>query len=183
MTTRPNIYILIGTVLLILTWLFVGLYRDDEFYQPNLFIKYRPTFKINFYSQTGMSDLTLNDLTADKQIEEIAFQEFVIKQHIQNNSNAPLWYLPIILIQLTLTFFSFGILQSKRDYYYKKWQLPTHFAISSLINSVGLSFILTFDNLLSTIIGGLLILTINYWTFILLTKHHKKVARNEKSYT
>lgn len=170
MTRRPNIYILLGTVFIILTWFFVGLYRDDEFYEPNLFTKYQPTFKVNFYSPTGQSDLTVSDLSADKQVEEIAFQEFVIKRHIQNNSNAQLWYLPLILIQLTLTFFSFGVLKSKRDLVYKKWHLPTHFAICLIITSIGLGFILFFDKLLSTVIGGLLILTINYWTLILLTK-------------
>jgi hypothetical protein len=92
MMKRPNIYIFIGIVFLILTWLFVGLYRDDEFYEPNLFTKYRPTLKVNFYSPTGMSDLTVDDLIDEKKVEEIAFQEFVIKQHIQYNSNARLWY-------------------------------------------------------------------------------------------
>lgn len=163
-----------GQFFLILTWLFVGLYRDDEFYEPNLFTKYRPTFKVNFNSQTGMSDLTADDLTGDRQAEEIAFQEFVIKRHIQNNSDARLWYLPFILIQLTLTFLSFGIFKIKQDLVYKKWQLPTHFTVCFIVTSIGLAFILSFDNLLSTVIGGLLILTINYWTLLLLTKHRKK---------
>lgn len=182
MTTRPNIYILLGTVFLILTWLFVGLYRDDEFYEPNLFTKYRPTIKVIFHSPTGQSDLTFDDLSEDKRVEEIAFQEFVIKQHIQNNSNALLWYLPLILIQLTLTFFSFGVLKSKRDFGYKKWHLPTHFAICLIVTSIGLSFILCFDNLLSTVISGLLILTFNYWAIFLLAGHRNKKNENEKSY-
>ena len=178
MTRRPNIYLLFGTVFLILTWIFVGLYRDDEFYEPNLFTKYRPTFKVNFYSPIGQSDLTVNDLSADKQVEEIAFQEFVIKRHIQNNSNAQLWYLPLILIQLLLTFFSLGVLKSKLDLVYKKWHFPTHFAVCLVLTSLGLGFILSFDNLFVTVFGGLLILTINYWTVVLLTRQKKK-----KSYT
>lgn len=178
MTRRPNIYLLFGTVFLILTWIFVGLYRDDEFYEPNLFTKYRPTFKVNFYSPIGQSDLTVNDLSADKQVEEIAFQEFVIKRHIQNNSNAQLWYLPLILIQLLLTFFSLGVLKSKLDLVYKKWHFSTHFAVCLVLTSLGLGFILSFDNLFVTVFGGLLILTINYWTVVLLTRQKKK-----KSYT
>ena len=178
MTTRPNIYILIGTVFLILTWLFVGLYRDDEFFEPNLFTKYRPTFKVNFHSAIGMQDLKVDDLPPDRKVEEIAFQEFVIKRHIQNNSNVPLWYLPLILIQLTLTFLIFGIMKMKRDLVYKKWQLPTHFAVCLVLTSLGLGLILSFDNLLELIFGGLLILTINYWAVVLLTRQ-----KNEKSYT
>jgi hypothetical protein len=100
MTTRPNIHIVIGIVFLILTWLFVGLYRDDEFHESSLFTKYRPTFKVNFYSPIGMQDLKIEDLNRQK-IEEIAFQEFVIERHIQSNSTARLWYVPLILIQLT----------------------------------------------------------------------------------
>lgn len=178
MTTRPNIYILLGTVFIILTLLFVGLFRDDEFYEPTLFTKYRPTFKVNFYSPIGMQDLKLDDLPTDRKAEEIAFQEFVMKRHIQNNSDARLWYLPFILIQMILTFLTFGILKMKRELIYKKWQLPTHFAVCLLLTSLGLGIILSIDNLLAAVFGGLLILTINYWTVVLLTRQ-----KNEKSYT
>jgi hypothetical protein len=181
MMIRLNIYILLGTVFIILTWLFVGLYRDDEFYEPHLFTKYRPTIKVNFYSPIGMSDQTVKDLPEDKQVEEISFQDFVIKRHIQNNSNAQLWYLPIILIQLTLTFFSIGILKSKLELVYKKCYLPTHFAICLIITSIGLGFILSFDNLFSTVISGLLILIINYWALILLSKQGYAKNENEKN--
>lgn len=125
-----------------------------------------------------MQDLKLDDLPTDKKAEEIAFQEFVMKRHIQNNSDARLWYLPFIFIQLTLTFLSFGILKMKRDLVYKKWQLPTHFAVCLVLTSLGLGFILSFDNLFAALFGGLLILAINYWTVVLLTRQ-----KNEKSYT
>ena len=176
MTIRPNIYILLGTVFVILSWLFVGLFRDDEFYEPNVFTKYRPTFKVNFYSPIGMQGFELKDLSPDKQIEEKAFQEFVMKQHIQNNSDARLWYLPYILIQLTLTFFCFGILKIRRHFVYKKWQLPAHFGICFILTSFGLAFILVFDNLSWTIILSPLLLAINYFTLILLTKRNKNLA-------
>ena len=178
MTTRLNTYILIGTIFLILTWLFVGLYRDDEFYEPNLFTKYRPTFKVYFHSPIGMQDLKVDDLPTDRKEEEIAFQEFVIKRHVQNNSNAQLWYLPFILIQLTLTFASLGVLKIKHDLVLKKWYLPTHFIICFILTSIGLEFILFFDNWISTILGGLIILTINYGVLKFMTKEERK-----KSYT
>ena len=183
MTTRPNIYILVATVFIILTWLFVGLFRDNEFYEPKLFTKYRPTFKVNFYSPIGMQDLKIDDLPTERKTEEIAFQEFVIKRHIQNNSDAKLWYLPFILIQLTLTFLSFGILKIKRNLVYYKWQLPTHFVVCTMLTSIGLGLILSFDNLLLTIFGGLLILTINFGAIVLLTRQKSKKTENEGSYT
>ena len=129
---------------------------------------------MNFYSPIGMQDFELKDLSPDKQIEEKAFQEFVMKQHIQNNSDPRLGYLPYILIQLTLTFFCFGILKIKCHLVYKKWQLPTHFAICFILTSLGLAFILTFDNLSWTIILATLLLAINYYTLILLTKGNIK---------
>ena len=177
MTTRPNIYIVLGTVFVILTWLFVGLFEDAEFYESNLFTKYRPTFKVNFYSPNGEQDIEIADMPADRKVEELAFQEFVTKRHIQNNIDVRLWYLPFILIQLTLTFFSFGIRKLNRESAYKKWQLPTHFAICILLTSIGLGFILTFDNLLFKLSGGLMIVAINYLTLILLTR--RGMVRNK----
>lgn len=171
--TRLNIYLILGIVFIILTWLFVGFFRDDEFNQPNLFTKYRPTFKVNFYSPVGMQDLELNYLSSDRKIEEIAFQEFVIKQHIQNSSDARLWYLPFILIQLTFTFFSFGYYKIKRKLVYKNWQLPAHFIICLVLTSFGLEFILYFDKLILTIILLTLLVFINYFTLYLLTRKNR----------
>jgi hypothetical protein len=153
-----------------LTWLLVGFFRDDEFYELHMFAKYRPTCKVNFYSPIGQQDLELKDLSPEKEIEEIAFQEFVMKQHMQNNDDQRFWYVPYILIQLTLTFFCFGILKSRRHLSYKKWQLPAHFAICFIPTSFGLAFIVAFDNLSWTIILATLLLVINYFTLIFLTK-------------
>ncbi|MXV49336.1 hypothetical protein GS399_00010 [Pedobacter sp. HMF7647] len=178
MTARPNVYILLGTVFILLTWLFVGIYRDDEFYEQNLFTKYRPTFKVNFHSAIGMQDLKLDDLSENRKAEEIAFQEFLIKQQVQSSSNAKLWYLPFILIQLTLTFISLGILKFRRDLVYKEWHFPAHFTACLLLTSIGLGLMLSFDNSLTTIFVGLLVLTLNYGALILITKERRK-----KSYT
>jgi len=178
MTSRLNIYLVFGTVFLLLTWLFVGLFRDDEFYELDLFTKHRPTFKMNFYSPIGMQDLKVEDLTPDRQLEEIAFQEFVIKQHLQNKSDARLWYLPLILIQLVLTFYSFGIYKSTRKPHFKMWYFPAHLAINLIMTSICLALILAFDNMLSTIILTFIITTINYGTLILMTKQKSKLLTN-----
>lgn len=172
---RANIYIWLGTIFLILTWLFVGLFRDDEFYELSLFTKYRPTFKVMFYSPIGMQDLAIEDLPPDKQLEETAFQEFVIQQHEQNNDQAGFWYLPFLLIQLTLTFMTFGILKSNRNSAFKIWQPLGHFTTCISMTTIGLAFIITFDNLVLTVFLGLVILTINYCILVLLTRQPKRI--------
>ena len=167
MTIKPNIYLIVGTVFLLLTWLFVGLFRDDEFYEPELFIKHRPTFKTNFYSPTGMSDLTVNDLTADKQVEEIAFMEFV------DNRNRQLWFLPFILIQFTLTLLMLGFYKLRQTITFKNWQLPAHFFINIILTTLGLVFALSVDNVFMAAILLLAILTINYLSILVLTRRIK----------
>src|SRR5258706_3061491 len=104
MKIKTNVFLILGTAFLLLTWLFTGVFRDDEFYDPDLFTKYRATFKVYFSSPIGMQDMKIEDLSPNGQLEEIAFQEFVIKQEIQNNGNGHLWFMPYVLIQLTLTF-------------------------------------------------------------------------------
>lgn len=72
--------ILIVSLLILLTItfrLFFGVYEDDEFAEKSLFIKHRPTWKWEFYSPIGMSDLSLNDLTKEEQTEEEYYDEFL----------------------------------------------------------------------------------------------------------
>ncbi len=172
--SKLNIYFLIGIFFLVITWLFVGIFRDDEFYEPELFIKHRATFKVNFYSPIGMQDIKLNELDTIKKIEELAFQEFVINKDIQFKSEKRLSYLTLILIQLTLTFFSIGLFKSWRFSYSIKWQqILKHFLICLFATSLMIGFILTFDNLTFTIFGSLLILFINYLSIKFLSKPKK----------
>jgi hypothetical protein len=166
---KANFYILPGIVFLILTWLFTGLFRDDEFYELSIFGKQRPTFKIYFYSPTGQSDLTLKDLSPDKQYEERAFQEFVLEQDQQNNSTPKLWYLPPILIQLTLTFMTLGFYRLKVSFNFQKWQLPTHFLINLLLTTFGVALTLSLDKTVWTILLMFLIFLSNYVVISLLT--------------
>jgi hypothetical protein len=92
-------------------WLFVGIYFDDEFHSPSLFVKHRPTFKISFYSPIGMSDLQFSDLSTDKKAEQLAFDEFVKQQNLQASNVRGGLVLPSILIQLTLSAFLFAYYQ------------------------------------------------------------------------
>lgn len=176
--TKPNTCLILGIIFVVLTWLFVGFFRDDEFYEPQLFTKYRPTFKVNFYSPVGMQDLDIDKLDPDSKAEEIAFQEFVINQHIQNNSNARLSYLPFILIQCMLTFFSFGILEKKSSIVYK-WQLPIHFLVCFIFTLMWLGGLLRSDNLVYISLGGLIVFAINYGFTLLLTRKQRVHKRNE----
>src|SRR6267142_6700651 len=123
MIGKINIYLLIGSFFLIVSVLFIGLFRDDEFYQPSLFLKYRPTFKMEFYSPIGMSDFEISDLSPEKQKEEIAFQDFVIDHGVQYPGDK-CRFIPFLLIQLTLTFLSFGFFKRKAIY------LLIHFLIN-----------------------------------------------------
>lgn len=116
MQTKINSYLLFGTVFIILTWLFVGVFRDDEFYEPDIFLKYRPTFKIIFHSPVGMQDIQLHELSPDNRAEEIAFRDFVISHY----KIAHVWYIPLVLIQLTLTLLFFGYFKARHNTTFKK---------------------------------------------------------------
>jgi hypothetical protein len=62
--------------------LFFGVYHHDEFAEKHLFIKHRPTWKRYFYSPIGMSDIKIEDLSIEEQLEENYFEEF-IRRRIQ----------------------------------------------------------------------------------------------------
>jgi amino acid transporter len=174
-TLKPtyNFYLLAGLVFLLLTILFVGVFRDDEFNEPTLFTKYRPTLKMYFHSETGMSDLTINDLSGASKSEEMAFQEFVIKQKQQNNSTAKLSYVPMILIQLTLTFMTFGLYRKQLLRVYKKWHLPLHFSINLVLTTICLSIMLSMDKIYATMLFSFLMLFFNYLTIRILTRKQR----------
>lgn len=66
-------------IVITLCRLFFGVYVDDEFGDESLFIKHRPIWKWKFYSPIGMSDLKMENLTTEKQIEEKYYDEFIRK--------------------------------------------------------------------------------------------------------
>lgn len=57
--------------------LFLGVYQHDEFTEEYLFIKHRPVWQWYFRTPIGMSDLTLDDLSEDRQWEEMRYDEFI----------------------------------------------------------------------------------------------------------
>ena len=64
-------------LLLLPTWLFLGIFQDREFAVFYLFTKHRPSLKFYFYAPIGESDKRLEDLPASQQYEEKAFDEFI----------------------------------------------------------------------------------------------------------
>ena len=158
-----NKFILIGFISFITSILFIGIFADDEFYELDFFTKHKPTTKLYFYSPTGMSDLTLQDLSEELQKEETAFNEFVIKPGVQFPGKK-YDFLPLLLIQLTLTFFSLGIFKIIFKNKFEKWLLPLHFIVNFIITSFILGGILISTSSYATIVLILIILAINYFS-------------------
>jgi hypothetical protein len=170
MQGKLNIYLILAFLSLLMTWLFVGVSYDDEFFEPTLFTKYKPTFKIKFYSPIGMSDLTLKDLSPDQQLEENTFQEFVANQDIQSHRSIILEILPVILIHFTLTFLCLGIYQVRQNFSIKTWQISAHFLLNFVITSLGLAFILHFYQIFTGGLITLMVIAINYLSLSFLVK-------------
>jgi hypothetical protein len=104
-------YLALAAITLLVTIMFCGISRDPEFYEPTIFVKHRPTIKIHFFTLTGESDLTLSDLSGESEEEELLYEEFVEGQKIYAYNSDRLWFLPPVLIQLTLTFLVFGTIK------------------------------------------------------------------------
>lgn len=97
-----NRSLLFGIVLLLISYVFVGVYKDDEFFESELFIKYPPTTKLFFHSPIGQSDAQLKDLTDEQKEEEVAFQKYIIKRNIQSNNQ--LCWLAYLLVVIDFCF-------------------------------------------------------------------------------
>jgi magnesium-transporting ATPase (P-type) len=167
---KPNLNLLIGLLSFLMTWSFVGVYRDAEFNEPRLFIKYKPSFKVEFYSPTGMSDLTIEDLPEPEKSEEIAYEEFVSNQYEFRQMTS---FLAFPLIQLTLTFLSFSLIKSKWKNPNYWIQLPAHFLFCLIFGFVIAVLMIQFDKLLITLLFSILILGFNIWLRVLVSGFRK----------
>ncbi|QSW90360.1 MULTISPECIES: hypothetical protein [Flavobacterium] len=79
MKKKISVLILIFGIVLTIR-LFCGVYEHDEFAETNFFIKHRPTWKWRFYSPIGMSDMKIEELSKERQIEQQYFNEFITDQ-------------------------------------------------------------------------------------------------------
>jgi hypothetical protein len=133
----------LGLITLLIALLFCGVSRDPEFYEPTIFVKHRPTLKVFFFTPIGESDLKLEDLEKDSKREELLYQEFVVNHGIYTDNLNRLWFVPPILIQLTLTFLSLGVKRVK----IKKNGIVIHFLINVIFSAFVVAFILHLDEL------------------------------------
>ena len=177
-----NTEIKIAIVLIIFSWLFIGVFSEPEFGDKTIFVKHKPTFKIEFYSPIGESDLKLSDLNKEKQIEEIAFQEYIINQN-QLKSNFSQFF-AILLIELIITYLTLGIYKLRNSSSYAFWQIIFQIIINILISTVGIALILTFYKLYISIIILTLIFVINYLGINLSEIMKRKInfKKDKKSY-
>jgi len=158
---------------LLITILFTGVFRDDEFYEPYIFLKHRPTFKLLFISPIGMSDKTLDDLSPEMQNEELMFEEFVIHQGVQYPGNHWLSFIPVLLIQLTLSLFTIGLLRFRFQNARHYWKPLIHYMFNLMTTTFGLAAMLTIDHLAVSIGIGLILISINGFSFYILVKKEK----------
>jgi hypothetical protein len=116
----------------LLTLLFCGISRDPLTYEYSIFLKQEPTFQIFYYPlERG--------------------QEFVDR----------LWFIPAILIQLTLTFLSFSI---KTRINTKPKYLIMHFLVTILPSYVITRIFLFSDEAIEIILMSVLLLVTNLGT-------------------
>jgi hypothetical protein len=87
----------LGAVLLLGTWLFVGVYEGREWRDGYIFLKHRPSLKLFFYSPLGEADRSSipgreGYLTPDQQQEEQLYVEFVeAHDGYRRSLPLPLW--------------------------------------------------------------------------------------------
>jgi ABC-type Mn2+/Zn2+ transport system permease subunit len=73
-----------------------------------------------------------------------------------------------------LTFLNLGLLKIKHDLVYKKWLLPSHFISCLMFTSIAIGFMLSFDQWIATILGGFIILVLNYGVLSFFTRKYQK---------
>lgn len=80
MKRKILLVIFISVAVIMTIRLFCGVYKHDEYVESYFFIKHRPTWKWEFYSPQGMSDIKFEELSKEKQTEQKYFDEFVSDQ-------------------------------------------------------------------------------------------------------
>jgi uncharacterized membrane protein (DUF485 family) len=175
---QKNKLLLFGFLFLLITWLFTGIYKDDEFYEAALFTKRSPSPKAVFYSPIGMSDKDIGQLSPDKQAEENAFREQVLEANVPEQGLF-LATLPYGLIQLTLTFLFFGIYSLFSNRTFKPWHFILHFIINFFTTGIGIAaFLNALDLEGLPVTGSILagILVFNAFSMFIITFRRKKKA-------
>lgn len=151
-------FLIVGFIVMILMFLFIGIAYDSEFHEPNIIIKYKPSIKMKFSSPIGESDLTLNDLDDCDKREELAYQDCVIKN--KNNSlNGDI--VALILSQIVLTSLTFGLFLKKG---FKILKILGHYFFNIIFLFIGLLLIYHFNGIWATILILMILILINMMT-------------------
>ena len=168
---RVKFYILfVGFISAILMLLFIVIKYDYEFHEPQFFIKYRPTYKINFYSPIGESDATVNDLNDYDKVEELAYQDFVV-ENIGNRLDGDI--LGVILGQIVSTSLIFGLFY-KKDF--KIFKILIHYSMNIIFLFFGLMLIFHFNKSLMTFVIVIFLMVINIVIFRLINKKKQRLT-------
>jgi hypothetical protein len=164
---QPRILLLLGGVILLLqAILFSGIAEDPEFSSRTLFVKHTPTWKVFFYSPIGESDITLDELDEKRRTEQLAYNEFVDDRLIFSANADRLWYLPVCLVQMALTLFSFAV--SNRLTSLKK--IGIHYLLNQFVLLLVFAFAFGFGGTTATLIVASFSLILNIWCAIRLQK-------------
>src|ERR1051326_4954552 len=169
-----NIYPFLGTALLVFCFLFTGFLGDDEFDEPGLFFKHRPSLRMEFYSPIGMSDMTLADLSEEKASAQRDFNEFIIKQGVQYPGNTRDRFVPL-LYALTITLLLYGFLPSwKRQFKIK--HMVMHFLIHCVVFFAGVILMLSLNSTISLLFMLLVILSVSILTAFIFSKARSRIT-------
>jgi hypothetical protein len=156
MKFKMNRYLKYGLILLLICWLFLGIYPGD-FDSMGIYVKIRPSFSIELSSEERLLS-----------IKEIDYNLFVVS-------------MLFILIQLTISFICFGTKVKK----YKCWQLPLHLIICFLITTICLIIIiLSFgESKLITFLFAVITYLINYFFYYLIQRQWRsKKMENDANF-
>jgi len=99
----------IGLCFLLATWLFTGIYVDDEFGEHSMFLKYRPTFQYYFKSPLGMQDMPTGYPT-ELAVEQAIYDEFINEKHWSDNDFLATSICGILVLG-TLCFLTAGLIK------------------------------------------------------------------------
>lgn len=164
-----------GIVFGILTILFVGQYYDLNDGDRIFFIKYRPSWQ-QFFHASHPYNKTF-ETTVDRQ-GAAAFEEFVVDSGLLRKNNPDL-FLPVMLIQLTLTLLSCSIWVMLTKALFQYWKLIIHFLIQLPIATFAIIYVSLEDNWVQTMSTGLVLGILNFGVIILLQKlRHSKLGIN-----
>lgn len=151
-------FLIVGFIVMILMFLFIGISYDSEFHEPNIIIKYNPSIKMKFTSPIGESDLILNDLDDCDKREELAYQDCAIKN--KNNSlNGDI--VALILSQIVLTSLTFGLFLKKG---FKIHKILGHYFFNIIFLFIGLLLIYHFNGIWATILILMILILTNMMT-------------------